>query len=59
VRDGEGRPQHYAAEISPGMALRIEFADGQIAAIAGGDAPAEIKRPAKPKSKPPGQGSLF
>ncbi|HLH49256.1 MAG TPA: exodeoxyribonuclease VII large subunit, partial [Roseiarcus sp.] len=55
VRDEAGAPLRKAAAIGPGQPLRIEFADGEIAARAQGEAPAR-KRPAKAGSD---QGSLF
>ncbi|MFN3853955.1 MAG: exodeoxyribonuclease VII large subunit [Phreatobacter sp.] len=61
VRDGAGRPVRAAAAVTPGMALAIEFADGQVTATAGGEPPA---RPVRAEPKPGrtpgnGQGSLF
>lgn len=63
VRDAEGEPVKQAAAVSPGMALSLEFADGQVAAVAGeGGAPpspqAPKKRPAR-AAGPSKQGSLF
>ncbi|WP_316015291.1 exodeoxyribonuclease VII large subunit [Roseobacter sp. HKCCA0434] len=47
-----------AAQVSPGDALQIEFADGRVDVTAGGDAPSRPKP--KRKSPPPdAQGSLF
>lgn len=57
VRDGDGNVRKRAAEISGGERLRIEFADGETDAVAGG-----TPKPSKPaaKPKPPGvQGDLF
>jgi exodeoxyribonuclease VII large subunit len=61
VRDGAGRPVRAAAAVTPGMVLAIEFADGQVAATAGGDPPPRpIRAEPKPGRKPgEGQGSLF
>ncbi|MGJ4941707.1 exodeoxyribonuclease VII large subunit [Bradyrhizobium sp. HKCCYLS1011] len=72
VRDEAGHPLHHAADVSPGAALSLEFADGRVAATADGDRPA-VARPenhpratreartatAKRVSKPADQGSLF
>jgi exodeoxyribonuclease VII large subunit len=57
VRDESGAALRSAAAIGPGQKLRIEFADGEIAARAQGDGEvAPRKRRAKAKSS---QGSLF
>ena len=45
-----------AAEVTPGMAMSIRFADGLAKAHADGGKP--VARQAKGKA-PPGQGSLF
>jgi exodeoxyribonuclease VII large subunit len=71
VRDGEGAPLQSAAAIGAGQPLRIEFADGEIAAVARGGmlpdtvnssdrgAPApRLGRPRKRRSSGD-QGSLF
>lgn len=54
VRDGKGFPLHAASQVTPGMPLDIEFADGRVSAVAD-------KEPrAKGKTRgPSGQGSLF
>jgi len=56
VKDAEGAIVKRAASVSAGNLLDIEFADGKVAAVAGGAA-----RPrAAPRDKPSGgQGSLF
>ena len=36
VRDGDGHPVRSAADVAPGQALAIEFADGTIAATVDG-----------------------
>lgn len=46
VRDAEGHPLRRAAEVAEGAALSLEFADGRLAARAGGKAP-EAARPAR------------
>jgi exodeoxyribonuclease VII large subunit len=56
VLDGDGRLVRRAAEIVPGMAMSIRFADGLARAHADGGKP--VTRQAKPK-EPTGQGSLF
>ena len=56
VRDENNAPIRGAAAISPGQPLRIEFADGNIAARANDGAPTPRKRKAETKSS---QGSLF
>ncbi|MFL5065505.1 MAG: exodeoxyribonuclease VII large subunit [Xanthobacteraceae bacterium] len=63
VRDRERRPLRSATEVSPGLALDIEFADGRVAARAEGApttfAPPRIAKPRKRGGSDPGQGSLF
>jgi exodeoxyribonuclease VII large subunit len=62
VRDVQDKPLRAAAAVSPGMHLKIEFADGHVPAIAGtGDIRAPVVSPNKPKkgSGGGGQGSLF
>ncbi|MBV9347634.1 MAG: exodeoxyribonuclease VII large subunit [Pseudolabrys sp.] len=67
VRDASGGPLHSAAAVTAGARLDIEFADGRIAATAGGDAGAITPKPrssARPAAKAGGrqtggQGSLF
>jgi exodeoxyribonuclease VII large subunit len=70
VRDAAGAPLHSAGGIAIGQPIRIEFADGELAAIAEGRAGAA---PANPADRKPsasrrapgkgiaggGQGSLF
>jgi exodeoxyribonuclease VII large subunit len=56
VKDAEGRIIRQAATIGPGDVLDIEFADGKIAAVAGGIGKAKVTPRVKPGS---GQGSLF
>jgi len=63
VRDAAGLPVESAARVTAGMALRVEFADGTIAARAEGDAPPP-PAPPRPGRKAPGkrdqrQGSLL
>ena len=67
VRDGAGLPLRSAAAIAPGDALHLQFADGDVAAIAGASTPQDPKpAPARPRAargpgdKPGGgQGTLF
>ena len=68
VRDGGGKPVRLAGQVSSGMGLNIEFADGRIQATAGegGETLRETPKPAaaapapRPRKTPPaGQGSLF
>ena len=72
IRDGDGHPLRSAANVQPGMALDIEFADGCVAATAQsvrnvGEAAATAPsvspswKPKKPKTGSGGssQGSLF
>jgi len=47
VRDENDQPLHAAADIQPGQRLGIEFADGRVGAVAGGEG-----TPPKPKSAP-------
>jgi len=60
VRDQAGAPMRSAAAIGPGQRLRIEFADGEVAATArdGSPAPMGTRRGAA-KGERGGQGSLF
>ncbi len=60
VFDAEGRPVKRAAAVSGGDALSIRFRDGDVSAVARGEAPAKstsAKKPSPPGK--PGQGSLF
>lgn len=66
VRDGDGKPLHAAAGVSPGLKLDIEFNDGRVPAIAtGGPAskPVSSAAAAAPRRRRrgggEGQGSLF
>ena len=66
VRDQAERPLRRAAEIAEAQRLKIEFADGEVAATAGAHGPARepVAAPAKPRRARPsrdgeGQGSLF
>jgi exodeoxyribonuclease VII large subunit len=61
VRDGAGKVLTRAAQVGEGAALEIEFADGRVAATAGGSTPPQPKpRKAKPLKRGGGdQGSLF
>ena len=58
ARTASGAPLRRAAEVARGQALRLEFADGEIAAIAEGSAAPPAKRPRKRAGKEE-QGSLF
>jgi exodeoxyribonuclease VII large subunit len=55
VRDGDGYPLRAAAEVEPGQALALEFADGSVRVTADGG------RAAKRRPAPTGveQGTLF
>jgi exodeoxyribonuclease VII large subunit len=64
VRGEAGEPLRAAAAVSPGMRLDIEFADGHVAAVAGGTRlssrrSAEPTRARRRRGSDPGQGSLF
>ncbi len=63
VRDDTRRPLRSAADVSPGLGLDIEFADGRVAARAEGAptrfAPPRIARPRKRGEPDPNQGNLF
>jgi exodeoxyribonuclease VII large subunit len=65
VRDETQRPLRLAAEVRPAQRLEIEFADGKVAAIAGGRVgppltpPALLPRRRARPDKDEGQGSLF
>ena len=59
VHAAGGTPLPRAAAIAPGQPLRIEFADGEIAAIAEGPAGSPPPRRAKARAATTEQGSLF
>ena len=60
VRDGKGNPIARAQSLKPGQALGIQFADGNVDAVAAGSAKADSDGKAKkPSSKDGGQGDLF
>ncbi len=60
VRDAENRtPLTGKAMVRPGMALSIEFTDGEAPAIAGGSAPPKSARRRKSRNPGDDQGSLF
>jgi exodeoxyribonuclease VII large subunit len=56
VRDGKGFPLHAASQVTPGMSLDIEFADGRIGATADKEPRGKAS---KSRGGPSGQGSLF
>jgi exodeoxyribonuclease VII large subunit len=64
VRDRAGRPLRTASAVSPGMALGVEFADGQVAAraefVQASTTPGQepIRRPRR-RVRDTGQGNLF
>jgi exodeoxyribonuclease VII large subunit len=57
VRDTADRPVIAAAAVTPGAGLSIQFADGEVAATAGGRA--DKPRPRASKPRDPRQGSLL
>jgi exodeoxyribonuclease VII large subunit len=63
VRDSARRPLRSATDVSPGLALEIEFADGRVAARAEGApttfAPPRIAPRRRRGGGDPGQGNLF
>ena len=59
VRAAAGAPLPRAAAIAPGQPLRIEFADGEVAAIADGPPGETPPRRAKARVGKTEQGSLF
>jgi len=62
VRDEAGRPVRAVAQVAPGQALEIEFADGRVAATAGGGADGMSpprKESRRPRAARAEQGSLF
>ncbi|MDR6100350.1 exodeoxyribonuclease VII large subunit [Agrobacterium larrymoorei] len=68
IRDEENRPLTRAAAVAPGAVISVEFADGEVSAVAGADVPqpadassAQVrKKSVKPIASDPGnQGSLF
>ncbi|RWF62841.1 exodeoxyribonuclease VII large subunit, partial [Mesorhizobium sp.] len=60
VKDAEGAVIKLAADVVPGAALSLEFADGSadVVATGGGARPKASAKPAKPR-EPGNQGSLF
>ena len=58
VRDAAGAPLPRAIAIAPHQSLRIEFADGEIAATADGAGEPPARR-ARGKARKEEQGSLF
>ncbi|BCG96694.1 exodeoxyribonuclease VII large subunit [Mesorhizobium sp. 131-2-1] len=61
VKDAEGAVIKLAADVSPGAALSLEFADGSADAVAigGGARPKATAKPAAKPREPGNQGSLF
>ncbi len=60
VRDASGTPLTKSAEISGGQAMRIEFADGEVGAIAAGVSAAQPKvKPRRGEGPDGSQGSLL
>ncbi len=59
VRDAAGAPLRRASAIAPHQPLRIEFADGEIAASADGPAGEAPARRGKARARKDEQGSLF
>jgi exodeoxyribonuclease VII large subunit len=57
VRDAVDRPVTAAAAVTPGVGLSIQFADGEVAATAGGRA--DKPRPRASKPRDPRQGNLL
>ena len=60
VRDEADAPLRSAGAVAPGQRLRIEFADGRVAATADGESGAPRAKNPPSRAKPAGgQGSLF
>ena len=61
IRDQDRTVLARAAQVDAGSMLAIEFADGEVAALASSpDQPiSKPKKPARAKPTEPGQGSLF
>jgi exodeoxyribonuclease VII large subunit len=63
VRDHAGRPLRAAADVAPGMAIGIEFADGRVGARVETLQTSGVEREPPPRRRrrvpDPGQGSLF
>jgi exodeoxyribonuclease VII large subunit len=62
VRDGAGKPLRIAAEVRPGSALDIEFADGRVGAMATDGTAKPARVALRSRSRRPGgqdQGNLF
>ncbi|NNG69704.1 exodeoxyribonuclease VII large subunit [Rhizobium laguerreae] len=61
IRDEDNRPVSQAAQLSAGMGIAIEFADGRVGAMTteGGTPPAGARKRSVRPADPPKQGSLF
>ena len=61
IRDSDRKVLARAAQVDAGTMLAIEFADGEVSALASNsDQPISApKKQPRAKAKPPGQGSLF
>ncbi|TIS32060.1 MAG: exodeoxyribonuclease VII large subunit, partial [Mesorhizobium sp.] len=61
VKDADGTVVKRVAELAPGAALQLEFADGNAEAIAtsGGARPKLAAKPSGKAKEPGNQGSLF
>ncbi|MBY5355515.1 exodeoxyribonuclease VII large subunit [Rhizobium leguminosarum] len=61
IRDEDNRPVSQAAQLSAGMGIAIEFADGRVGAMTteGGTPPAGARKRSVRPAEPPKQGSLF
>ncbi|MBU4531681.1 MAG: exodeoxyribonuclease VII large subunit [Hoeflea sp.] len=61
IRDSDRAVLSRATQVNAGTLLAIEFADGEIAALAqsSDQPPSAPKKPPRPKRREPGQGSLF
>ncbi len=59
VTGPDGHLVSRAAAVTPGVALSLRFADGEVAATAGGAAQSAEKRAPRPKTTPAAQEDLF
>jgi exodeoxyribonuclease VII large subunit len=57
TREADGAVLAGAAQVAPGMRLRLAFADGGVAATADGDAPTAPPKPAPPPPRRKGGGN--
>jgi exodeoxyribonuclease VII large subunit len=59
VRDEAGEPVTRAAAVRPAVRLSLQFADGEVDALAAGERPRASRSAASPTKAAPRQGTLF